>query len=110
MAQINKELNNGQFIGNTNTELLVVGSGKTAIVTCIHITNVTTNATKFSLYFVPSGESVADRYCHFKNIDISGEGYFQNISPKVLSSGGKIIGIANNNNSLAIHISGVEVS
>lgn len=109
MNELNRELCQGTLINNTLTEVYTVPQNTTAIASCVHICNVTDNPAEFSLYFVPEGKIAENRYKYYSDVIVSSGGYFQNISPKTIPAGTKIVCISNKNEYLTVHISGLEI-
>lgn len=109
-SYISKKMTSPTQLGTSASTLYTVGSGVTATVKEILVSNVSGSAASVSLYFVNSGGIAATSNLMFPAVSISANSSIAFDVNQVLDAGSTIQGLASAGSAINVMISGFEAS
>jgi len=102
-------LNKGSNLTNTNTNIITAGTSNKLLIKTIHATNVSTSST--NIYISWNDDSESQSYSLAYNINLPEASSFQALDGTfVLDNNDSISAYSDNNNSVDLTISYVEIS
>jgi hypothetical protein len=110
MAFTYKVLGQAAPANTSNADLYTVGAGKSAVVSSIHIANVTSAVATFRLYLRIGGAAASDANCLGKDISIAANSLFSLSEGMTLSATDVVTVQSSVASALTFTLSGSEVS